>query len=1143
MRALTRVAAWLLGVPAALLVALYLVLLVTPIPLPFVNSQVRNLVLSSMPAGSELELGDMALALEAYAWPVIKFSPVVYTDTNSGAKVRMEALEVGFSPVRALIGQPGATVTIVGPHLQVNQDLFGPRLTSFEVVPDPQGGRPTVRVIEGASAFPEVGISAEGVDVRGELPTAGPQMRSDNDWLIYNLEAAGNGIAAIIEQADLGRFSRLIVRDGTLDMNDALYGLFRTFNDINLDIAPSPDGKVAEGQFSADFGGTVMNGIVERVLEDNGQARLKASVTNLDLASFLPFIDDPEAMVSLVGPSALSIDVGFDAATGKIQDGLFHIDMTGTDLRVDDDYFPIATSIMEIKWDPAIGQFTMADTQVTVGESSGTMSGVFVLGLDELYGPTVGMSMTGSNVSIHSELGAPESPFSKMTFSGWSAPLYGAMGIDQFEASKADGSRLASTGRIDMLRRGMGFDMTIAGEGITADDLKRLWPYFIATDTRDWFVKNVVGGKIKTSTMKYSFPVGTLATEGEDKPIPKNGMYIDIIGVGVKIIPTEGMAPIAIEGETRLEVRDNQVTIAADGGTVMTSGGPIAVANAAMVMGSERPDERIIEISGDVSGGIGALVALAKEQQPELLQGDDLPVDLNALGGKLSLALVSTIVLDKQGETKSMDYAINGVVQDFASTAPLDNHTIANGQLSFVASQAGYRIAGQAEVDGLGADVVIEGKLEEGAAPPTMLLSATLDADDLKKMGFDASEFIKGKVKFVAKPMPDGSIQMAIDLQDAEVTVKDLGISKAAGVPGALQAAVKQKGTLTELSQIDVAFEHVKLAGSLEFDSKAGLQSAQFSSFALSEGDEAQLSVTPIRDGFQVRLRGDQLDLKPMLKRFFSLGEGSTGGPQATSFKQTIAVDAELKRALGYYKTSAFNVDLELVLRGADLQRVSLQTQLGGDRSLSVTTNPTPDGKVMSVAFNDLGTMLRLIGVYPNIEGGDGSLVLQTLSDQKVDVGTFTLRNFAIVDEANVAQILGNHQESRQLISRQNKLEFRSGEVKFIRRKDRVEVQDAILTGDSVGGTARGFIYTDTRQYDLTGTYVPLFGLNNVFQKLPIFGPLLGGREGEGLFGVTFAIRGPLDKPDFRVNPVSALVPGAFRRMFEYRAREAPRVE
>src|SRR5690606_29300032 len=174
----------------------------------------------------------------------------------------------------------------------------------------------TVQIIEGADAFPEVGISSDGLDVRGELPPSALPMRSDNDWLIYNLEAAEQGIAAIIEQANQGRFSRLIVRDGRLDMNDALYGLFRTFNDITLDIAPSRDGRRVEGTFSADFGGTVMSGNVERVLDEEGTTRLKASVTNLDLASFLPFVNDAGAMVAMVGPTAVSIDVGFDAGTG-----------------------------------------------------------------------------------------------------------------------------------------------------------------------------------------------------------------------------------------------------------------------------------------------------------------------------------------------------------------------------------------------------------------------------------------------------------------------------------------------------------------------------------------------------------------------------------------------------------------------------------------------------------------------------------------------------------------------------------------------------------------------------------------------------------------------------------------------------------
>ena len=176
-RTVGLIAAWLFGVPLALALLLYVVLLIHPLPLPFISTQVRNVIVASMPPGTELELGDMALTLEGYAWPVIRFSPVIYKDTTTGAKVAMDALEVGFSPIRALIGQPGATVTVVEPHIQINQDLFGPRLADLEVIPDPKGGPTLVRVLEGSTAFPDAGIHSGGIDVRGKQTDA-THMRS-----------------------------------------------------------------------------------------------------------------------------------------------------------------------------------------------------------------------------------------------------------------------------------------------------------------------------------------------------------------------------------------------------------------------------------------------------------------------------------------------------------------------------------------------------------------------------------------------------------------------------------------------------------------------------------------------------------------------------------------------------------------------------------------------------------------------------------------------------------------------------------------------------------------------------------------------------------------------------------------------------
>jgi hypothetical protein len=69
----------------------------------------------------------------------------------------------------------------------------------------------------------------------------------------------------------------------------------------------------------------------------------------------------------------------------------------------------------------------------------------------------------------------------------------------------------------------------------------------------------------------------------------------------------------------------------------------------------------------------------------------------------------------------------------------------------------------------------------------------------------------------------------------------------------------------------------------------------------------------------------------------------------------------------------------------------------------------------------------------------------------------------------------------------------------------------------------------------IQGTFVPAYALNNLFAKVPILGPILGGGQYEGLFAVPFIITGRVSAPDLRVNPVSAIAPGFLRKFFEIR--------
>jgi len=667
-----------------------------------------------------------------------------------------------------------------------------------------------------------------------------------------------------------------------------------------------------------------------------------------------------------------------------------------------------------------------------------------------------------------------------------------------------------------------------------------MWPYFIGGETRDWFVENILSGQVVTSVMNFNVPTGTFGAPGTEFELPEGAMNVDLLASGVSFKAVDGMDPIEVPGNTRLSVKDGDTQAFFGDARLPTPGGDVNFSETEFLYRGGEDNSRVFELVGNIDAPISALVSLAKTQAPEVLASMDLPLDLDALEGRVSTSLTTRINLNGNDNTvRSMAYVLKGRVTDFVSTKPIETYTIADGQFQFDVTQEGYRVAGPAKLNGLATRISVQGELG-GEAAPQIEVAATFAAQDFEQFGFDVSQFIDGNVGFTGQPLADGSLEISVDLKDASLTISDLALSKPRGQAGALSANVEFDGPVVSISQIDLSFGSVELHGGLKYNVDDGLQSADFSRFVLNEGDDARLELNAVDQGYSLKLRGQQLDLKHLMQRFFSLESGGTGGPRANDFDQRILIDVKIDRALGFYRTTALNLIADMDIQGDNLQKVAAQAQFGGTNSLSITTNPVPGGRVMSVAFNDLGTLLRFIGVYSRLAGGEGSLVMTTTHATGVDEGDFFLRDFAIINEGNVAQILGNDPRSRERIAQENRVDFNKGRASFIRRSDRIEITQAILDGDLMGGTMRGFIYTDAGQYDLAGTYVPLFGLNNAFQQIPILGPLLGGREGEGLFGITFAVRGDLDAPEFIVNPVSLLVPGAFRTLFEFRAKERP---
>jgi hypothetical protein len=87
-----------------------------------------------------------------------------------------------------------------------------------------------------------------------------------------------------------------------------------------------------------------------------------------------------------------------------------------------------------------------------------------------------------------------------------------------------------------------------------------------------------------------------------------------------------------------------------------------------------------------------------------------------------------------------------------------------------------------------------------------------------------------------------------------------------------------------------------------------------------------------------------------------------------------------------------------------------------------------------------------------------------------------------------------------------------------------VELTSGSAVGPSLGISANGIYDVARDRIDIQGVLSPIFFVNAIGQ--------LVSREGEGLFGFNYRVRGPADDPEIFVNPLSMLAPGAFREIF-----------
>jgi len=183
--------------------------------------------------------------------------------------------------------------------------------------------------------------------------------------------------------------------------------------------------------------------------------------------------------------------------------------------------------------------------------------------------------------------------------------------------------------------------------------------------------------------------------------------------------------------------------------------------------------------------------------------------------------------------------------------------------------------------------------------------------------------------------------------------------------------------------------------------------------------------------------------------------------------------------------------------------------------------------------------LVRVLGLSDNVTGGEIEITgrAEDKGARRLFVGKVDGRNYRIINAPLFAKLLSVASFSGigGLLSGEG-IPFTHLTGDFSIADGKLEFKDARAYGGAIGVNASGSYNTVLNQLEISGTLVPAYSINSVLGNVPVLGPLLLGGEGQGIFAANFKIAGSATDGTITVNPLSALAPGALRKLFLFEA-------
>ncbi len=332
-----------------------------------------------------------------------------------------------------------------------------------------------------------------------------------------------------------------------------------------------------------------------------------------------------------------------------------------------------------------------------------------------------------------------------------------------------------------------------------------------------------------------------------------------------------------------------------------------------------------------------------------------------------------------------------------------------------------------------------------------------------------------------------------------------------------------------EVKKNIIKFNSVKLKESENFIKINGLsfKNKKFSSFKLVEVKTTHNNFF-IKNGSKILIKGSKFDATNLIKFL----NNSASGNSLKELNSSIEIDFKNIKVPMSEKLENFKLLGEI--KKGQFVKISSKGDFGGNNFLDISMKKDKNSnKKFLEIYSDLTRpLLTEFSFFNGLSGG--KLLFTSTIEESISKSKLKIENFKVVNAPGVIKLLSLADLGGLVdLAEGEGLSFEILEIDMEKNKNILKLNEILALGPSMSVLMEG--YQDEKGLtSLRGTLVPAKTLNKMISKIPVIGKIVIPKEaGEGLFGISFKMKGPKGKVKTTINPIRTITPRFIQKIID----------